>query len=78
MVVSEGSITWANKESTPDPEGALREEVTNLHKKMDTLIKQQSTMLEMMAGIQKGNPTPEAGGSKPPKKKQVKAKKNQD
>ena len=71
-------MTWENREPTPDPEEALREEIVKLNDKMDTLIKQQGTLLEMMAKVQKDNQTPEAGGSKASKKKPVKAKDNQN
>ena len=78
VVVSEGSLTWENREPTPDPEEALKEEIVKLSDKMDTIIKQQSTLLEMMAKVQKDNQASEAGGSKAPKKKPVKAKDNQN
>ena len=76
MVVEDGYITWEDKEPTPDPEEMIKETLTLLSSNMDTLLKQQTQLIEMVAKLQKDS-KPEAEGSKTSKKKrQPKAKDN--
>jgi hypothetical protein len=74
--VEDGGITWKDKEPTPDPEEAIQVAMTQMHEKMDLIIKQQAQMMEMMvAKVQEDKP--KAEGSKSSKKKAAKAKAKQ-
>ena len=73
----EGDITWVDREPTPDPEEALKESVAQLTTKVDTLLKQQAQLIEMVGKLQ--DKKTEAEGSKAGKKKKsAKAKETQE
>jgi len=61
---------------TPDPEERVHEAIAELTTKVDTLLKQQNQLLEMVGKLQKDQ-QPEAESSKSSKKKQNKPKKDQ-
>lgn len=66
--MEDGEINWVDEEPTPDPEEVVQEAFTHLNEKMDTILKQQGQILEMLAKMQKEE-KPKAEGSKASKKK---------
>lgn len=70
--VEEGTITWVDREPTPDPDMALLEAIEGLRDQMVTFGKQQGEIIEMLKALKD---KPVAEGSKAPKKKPTKAKK---
>jgi hypothetical protein len=74
VTVEDGVVTWVDKEPTPEPEEVIQEALTDLNKKMETLLKQQAQMLEEVAKLQE---KPKAVVTKASKKKQAKAKESE-
>ena len=77
--VENGYIYWEDKEPTPIPEEAHRQEVTKIHEKLDTPLTQQTKLMEEIGKLKEGK-KPETG-KKPfrnPPKLTLRPRKTQD